>query len=44
MRVDGLSGRQPGKLQMEKCEKPWYIPNGITKHIPYRLVKKKTSQ
>ena len=26
---------------MEKCEKPWYIPNGITKHTPYRLIKKK---
>ena len=41
MRVDGLSGRRPSKLEMEKCEKSWFIPNGITKHTPYRLIKKK---
>ena len=44
MRVDGLSGRRPSKSEMEKCEKSWFIPNGITKHTPYRLIKKKTSQ
>ena len=41
MRLDGLCGRRPGKLQIEKCEKSWNIPNGITKHTPYRLVEKK---
>ena len=43
MRVDGLSGRRPGKSQMEKCEKPWNIPNGISKHTPYRLIEKKNA-
>ena len=41
MRLDGLCGRRPGKLQKEKCEKPWNIPNGINKHTPYRLIEKK---
>ena len=44
MRLDGLCGRRPGKLQIEKCEKPWNIPNGITKHTPYRLIEKKKHQ
>ena len=41
MRLDGLCGRRPGKLQIEKCEKHWNIPNGITKHTPYSLIEKK---
>ena len=41
MRVDGLCGRRPGKLQIEKYEKPWNMSNRITKHTPYRLIKKK---
>ena len=41
MRLDGLCGRCPGKLQIEKCEKPWNTPNEINKNTPYRLIAKK---
>ena len=37
----GMEGRKPGKLELPKCEKPWYIRNGITIHTPYRLIEKK---
>ena len=41
MRIDGLCGRRPGKLQKEKCEKPWIIPNGITDKTQYKTIEKK---
>ena len=37
----GLCGRCPRKSQTEKCEKPWKIPNGMTKHTTYRLIENK---
>ena len=40
-RATGMEGRKPGKLELPKCEKPWYIRNGITNHTPYRLIEKK---
>ena len=41
MRIDGLCGWRPGKLQKEKCEKPWVIPNGITDKTQYKTIEKK---
>ena len=41
MRLDDLCGRRPRKFQIDKCEKPWNIPNGINKNKPYILIAKK---
>ena len=41
MIIDGLCGRRPGKLQQEKCEKPWIILNGITDKTHYKTIEKK---
>ena len=40
-RKTGMEGRKPGNLEKPKCEKPWYIRNGITSQTPYRLIEKK---
>ena len=41
MRIDGLSGRRPGKSQKEMCKKPWIIPNAITDKTQYKTIEKK---
>ena len=39
LRLDGISGRKPGKNVRSKCEKPWFI--SVNKNTPQRLIEKK---
>ena len=39
LRLDGISGRKPGKNAIPKCEKPWFI--SIGRNTPHGLIEKK---